>query len=220
MSYRSHADLGGRPLEAAVIPEPEGRPFDARWEQRVHAVTLAMGGTGAWNLDMTRAARETLPDYDALSYYGKWLAGLEKLLLERGLVTADELAAREALHPPRAVPRMLAAANVAAVLARGAPTARAPPAPARFAVGERVRTRAGAAPHHTRLPGYARGKCGVVERLHGAHVFADAHVQGLGEQPEWLYAVAFAEDELWGAGRERQRLSVAIDLWEPYLERV
>jgi nitrile hydratase subunit beta len=178
-----------------------------------------MGGTGAWNLDMTRAARETLPDYDALSYYGKWLAGLERLLLERGLLTTDELAARQALHPPQPVPRVLGAANVAAVLARGASTLRPPPAAARFAVGERVRTRAAVAPHHTRLPGYARGKCGVVERLHGAHVFADAHAQGLGEQPQWLYSVAFAEDEVWGAKRARQRLSVAIDLWEPYLER-
>jgi nitrile hydratase beta subunit len=218
MSYRSHADLGGRPLDAPVTPEPEGDPFHARWEQRTHAITLAMGATGVWNIDMSRAARETLPDYDALDYYGKWLAGLEKLLRERGLVGADEIAATRALRPGRALLRVLAAADVAAALARGAPTERPPAAPARFVVGQRVRTRRDAAPHHTRLPGYVRGKCGRIERLLGAHVFADTHAQGQGEQPEWLYSVAFTEEELWDARAARQGLSVAIDAWEPYLE--
>lgn len=219
MSYFSYADLGGRPSDEPVTPEPEGNPFHARWEERVHAITLAMGATGAWNLDMSRAARETLPDYDALSYYGKWLAGLEKLLCERGLVTPDEIAAGRALCAGPAVPRVLAAGDVATVLGRGAPTERPASAPARFAVGERVRARRDAASHHTRLPGYARGKCGVVESIRGVHVFADAHAQGQGEQPRWLYTVVFAEDELWGAGAPRQALSVAIDAWEPYLER-
>jgi nitrile hydratase beta subunit len=218
MSYRSHADLGGRPLDEPVTPEPEGDPFHARWEERTHAITLAMGATGVWNIDMSRAARETLPDYDALDYYGKWLAGLEKLLREHELVGADEIAAGRALRPGRALPRVLAAADVAAVLARGAPTERPPAAPARFVVGQRVRTRRDAAPHHTRLPGYVRGKCGRIERLLGAHVFADTHAQGQGEQPEWLYSVAFTAEELWDARAARQGLSVAIDAWEPYLE--
>lgn len=219
MSYVSHADLGGRPLAEPVTPEAERAPFHARWEERVHAITLAMGATGAWNLDMSRAARETLPAYDRLSYYGKWLAGLEQLLRKRGLVMPDEITAGRALRGGPAVARVLAAGDVTAVLARGAPTERLASAPALFAVGQRVRMRRDAAPHHTRLPGYARGKCGVVEHLRGAHVFADAHAQGQGEKPQWLYTVAFSEDELWGAHAPRQGLSVAIDAWEPYLER-
>jgi nitrile hydratase subunit beta len=219
MSYVSHADLGGRPLAEPVAPEAEGDPFHGRWEERVHAITLAMGATGTWNIDMSRAARETLPDYDALSYYGRWLAGLERLLSERGLVTSDEIAAGRALQAGAAVARVLAAVEVAAVLARGAPTERPASAPARFAVGERVRTRRDAAPHHTRLPGYARGKRGIVEYVRGVHVFADAHAHGLGEQPQWLYTVAFTGDELWGVRDPHQGLSVAIDAWEPYLER-
>lgn len=218
MSYVTHADLGGRPIDEAVTPEPEGTPFHGRWEERVHAITLAMGGTGLWNLDMTRAARETLPDYAALSYYGKWLAGLEKLLRERDLVSAAEIAAGRVLGPGRIVPRVLAAADVAAVLARGAPTERPAPTAARFTTGQRVRTRAEAVPHHTRLPAYARGKCGVVERIRGVHVYADAHAQGHGEQPQWLYTVVFTADELWGPARPRGPQSVAIDAWEPYLE--
>jgi nitrile hydratase beta subunit len=218
VTYVSYADLGGQRLRDPVVADPPGGPFHGRWEQRVHAITLAMGATGAWNLDMARAARETLPDYGELSYYGKWLAGLERLLLERGLVRRDEIEAGRALHPARPVPRVLAAGDVAAQLAKGSSTERPAPAPARFAPGQRVRTRREPALHHTRLPGYARDKCGVVERICGVHVFADAHAQGLGEQPQWLYTVAFAEDELWGPGTPRQGSSVAIDAWEPYLE--
>lgn len=215
--YTSHADLGGQPGHGAVIPEAEGELFHAAWEPRALALTLAMGATGSWNIDASRAARETLPAYASLSYYAIWLAALQKLMAERGLLQADELAAGQALHPAVAVKRVLAAAQVATVLAAGSPTARPAGTPARFAVGQAVRLRAAAVPHHTRLPGYARGKRGVIEHLHGAHVFADSHAQGLGEQPQWLYTVAFSGDELWGAGAQAG-LTVSIDAWEPYLE--
>ncbi|MDE2360671.1 MAG: nitrile hydratase subunit beta, partial [Betaproteobacteria bacterium] len=82
MSYASHADLGGKRGCGAVVPEREGELFHEAWEPRALALTLAMGATGAWNLDMSRAARETLPDYAELSYYRIWLAALEKLLQE------------------------------------------------------------------------------------------------------------------------------------------
>jgi nitrile hydratase len=218
VSYRSHADLGGQSGHGRVLPEPEGELFHAAWEPGALALTLAMGATGAWNLDMSRSARETLPDYAALSYYEIWIHALEKLLRERGLVEEDEIAAGRMLRPPRRLERVLRAADVSAVLARGSPTERAPRSPARFAVGERVCTRRSEVLHHTRLPGYARGRTGTVERVHGVHVFADAHAQGLGEQPQWLYTVVFDGRELWGAAAA-PGLRVSIDAWEPYLER-
>ena len=55
MTYESHADLGGQPGHGAVTPEAEGERFHARWEPRALALTLAMGATGAWNIDMSRA---------------------------------------------------------------------------------------------------------------------------------------------------------------------
>jgi nitrile hydratase subunit beta len=79
-----------------------------------------------------------------------------------------------------------------------------------------VRTLSGTPPHHTRLPAYARARSGVVERLHGAHVFADSNAQGLGEQPQWLYTVAFAGPQLWGNDTEAG-LTVSVDAWEAYL---
>jgi len=215
-AYVTHADLGGQRGHGAVTPEPEDERFHAAWEPRVLALTLAMGASGAWNIDMSRAARETLPDYAALSYYEIWLAALQVLLQERGLAGADEIAAGHALHPPQPVPRVLQAGDVAAALAAGAPTERPATRPARFAVGDAVRLVAAPAPHHTRLPGYARGKRGVVERVNGMHVFADAHARGGGEQPQWLYTVVFEGAELWDDAAPGLRVS--IDAWEPYLE--
>jgi nitrile hydratase len=123
------------------------------------------------------------------------------------------------LHPPEASGRVLAAVDVASALAKGSPTKRATDLPARFKVGDRVRTLRAEVPHHTRLPGYARGRIGHIEHERGFHVFADTNAQGLGEQPQWLYSVVFDGEELWGVGATRG-LSVSIDAWEPYLEPV
>ena len=68
-----------------------------------------------------------------------------------------------------------------------------------------------------RPPANARGKRGVVHRLHGVHVFPDTHAHGGGESPQPLYSVAFAAGELWGEAAEPNQ-QVHIDLWESYLE--
>lgn len=217
MRYRSRADLGGTLGHGHVLPEPEGELFHADWEPRVLALTLAMGATGAWNIDISRAARETLPHYARLSYYEIWFEALCRLLAEQGLVGNDEAAAGRALRPARPLARTLAAADVSAVLARGSPTLRPAATPARFAPGQSVRLYAGEVPHHTRLPRYMRGKLGQVERVLGAHVFADAHASGRGEQPHWLYTVVVDGRELWPETRAAG-LQVSIDAWEPYLE--
>ena len=217
--YRTHADLGGQPGFGRITPEPEGELFHAAWEPRALALTLAMGATGAWNIDASRSARETLPNYAALSYYEIWIDGLERLMTERGLVSAAELDAGKVQQAALPVARVLKAADVLAALAKGSATVRQAANPARFQLGQRVRTRSQAVPHHTRLPGYAHGKLGTIERLHGAHVFADTNARGDGEQPQWLYTVVFDARELWGPDAAAG-LSVAVDAWEPYLEAV
>ena len=218
MKHVSHADLGGTTGHGPIVDEPEDERFHAPWEPRALAVTLAMGGTGLWNIDMSRAARESLPAYARLTYYEIWFEALLKLIAAHGLVADDELRAGHALHPGREVPRKLHAADVPAVLARGAATERAATTPAKFRVGDHVRMYSGDVPHHTRLPRYVRGRRGVVERVHGAHVFADAHATGRGEMPHWLYTVAFDARELWPDAAAGVRVSV--DAWEPYMENV
>ncbi len=89
----------------------------------------------------------------------------------------------------------------------------------RFPPGARVRTRRTDPPHHTRLPRYARGVPGVVERVHGVHVLPDTHAHGAGEQPQWLYTVRIDGAALWGDDAE-PGLSVTIEAWEGYLHAV
>jgi len=217
VTYVSHADIGGRAGFGQVVPEPEGELFHAAWEPRVLALTLAMGATGSWNIDMSRAARETLPNYSKLSYYAIWFEGLCKLLTAMQLVSAREIASGHSLRPPKPHVPLLAAAQVAQVLARGTPTLRAPSARARFAVGDAVRTFTGEVPHHTRLPRYVRGHVGEVELVHGCHVFPDSSAAGEGENPQWLYTVRFTGSELWGPDGDPGS-EVSVDAWEPYLE--
>lgn len=216
MTYTSHADLGGQLGHGPVVAEQEGEVFHAPWEAKVLALTLAMGGTGQWNLDISRAARETVPDYADLSYYEIWHEGLLRLLLDRDLVHADELAIGHLLHPPKPVARVLHAEHVPAALARGSSTERTVASSPAFPNGQRVRMRASPVAHHTRLPAYVAGRCGTIERNHGAHVFPDANAQGLGEQPQWLYTVVFDAAELWPDARPGD--TVSVDAWEPYMD--
>jgi nitrile hydratase subunit beta len=215
------ADVGGMMGFGPVMTEPEGEYFHAEWERRALALTLASGATGRWSIDASRYARESLPpvQYLSSSYYAIWIAALERMLVAAGLVGTDELDQRRSLRPGAPVPRVLTAADVPAVLAAGSPYDRPVDAPARFAVGDRVRNRVMHPRGHTRLPRYARGKLGVVTRVHGAHVLPDTNAHGAGEHPQWLYSVRFAARELWGEDAEPD-LTVSIDAWEGYLDPV
>ena len=123
------------------------------------------------------------------------------------------------LCPALPVKRVIAAPMVAGVLAKGAPTDRVTASPASFSVGDCVRTSEAPADHHTRLPAYARGKVGCIAAVRAVHVYPDTNSQGLGEQPQWLYSVAFKGTTLWGQDAD-PGLTVYVDAWEPYLERV
>ena len=68
-------DMGGLQSFGPVQPEADEPPFHAPWEKRALALTLAMGATGSWNIDQSRAARESLPPgkYLTSSYYQIWI---------------------------------------------------------------------------------------------------------------------------------------------------
>ena len=212
-------DMGGMDGFGKVEPEPNEPVFHEPWEGRVMAMNRAMGATGVWNIDVGRFSREMLPAhvYLASSYYRKWFLGLEQMLLERGLVDADEIAAGHALRPGKPLKRgKFDVAAVDRIMTRGS-FSRPAPAPARFKPGDRVRAKNIHPVSHTRLPRYVRGHVGVVERLHGAHVFPDTVVAGQGESPQWLYTVCFDSRELWGADADPS-VKVSIDAFEPYLD--
>lgn len=211
-------DLGGAQGFGPVVPEADEPPFHAPWERRVFAMAIAMGYAGAWSLDASRAARESLPpaQYLASSYFRIWLAAVEKQVAALGLATPEEMSSGTASTPGKRLPRVLGPEGLEARFGAGFPSDRPADAPARFAVGDRVVTINDHPTHHTRLPRYARGRRGTVERVHGAFVFPDTNAHGRGENPTWLYTVGFDAAELWGASADPGgRVTVAA--FEPYL---
>lgn len=212
-------DLGGQMGFGPVAPERDEPYFHAAWEKRALGVTLAAGALGAWTLDESRHMRERLhpADYYSSSYYEIWIKALERLLARHGFVSTAELETGAASPGGTAPKRVLRAADVPAVLARGGPCDRPVEAAPRFAVGQAVRARNMHPTGHTRLPRYVRGRTGTVEAVHGGFVLPDSNAHGGGESPQRLYTVVFAGRELWGEAAD-PALSVSIDAWESYLE--
>jgi nitrile hydratase len=214
-------DMGGMDGFGKVEPEQNEPVFHHRWEGRVLAMSRAIGVFRAWTIDTSRYAIEMMAPsiYLTRSYYEKWFLRNQNLLIERGLVDADEVAAGRALRPAKNLSRgRFTLADVPNVTRRGS-YGRPAPTPARFKIGDRVRAKNIHPTTHTRLPRYARGHVGVVERLHGAHIFPDSVTTGKGEDPQWLYTVRFDAQELWGADAE-PKSKVSIEAFEPYLENV
>ena len=218
-------DMGGQQCYGPVVVDPDEPLFHAAWEKRALALTLAMGATGQWNIDLSRSARESLPAsvYLCSSYYEIWIRALEVLMIQRGLISASEISCELPATPGQPLARVLKAADVASVLAKGSSTKRAATSPARFKPGDRVRAGNLHLACHTRLPRYVHGHFGTVVRVHGAHVFADTHASRpnapFDDTAHWLYTVVFDARELWGDQVEASD-KVSVDAWEPYLEAV
>ena len=88
----------------------------------------------------------------------------------------------------------------------------------KFAVGDRVRSRAVDPPHHTRIPRYARGHVGEVVEIQGTWPLADESAQGVAApRVEAVYTVRFPAEALWGTPSGHW---VQVELWESYLEAV
>ena len=220
-------DMGGMHGLGPVEREPDEPVFHTEWERRAFAITLASGFLGQWNIDMSRFARERMPgpEYLTTSYYEHWLYGLEELLVEKGLATREEIAARvKGLKPPPAPVaktaqplRVLKADEVRDALRRGGAHRVDVDVRARFAIGDRVVAKNIHPLGHTRLPRYARGKRGVIDRDYGVHVFPDTHAAGQGKKPQHVYSVKFTAQELWGPDASARDV-IHIDLWDDYLD--
>ncbi|HEY2980645.1 MAG TPA: nitrile hydratase subunit beta [Anaerolineales bacterium] len=212
-------DLGGMHGMGPITPEPDEPVFHNDWERRVFALTLAAGALGRWNIDMSRFAREQMPgpEYLNTTYYEHWLFGLERLLVEKSLLEPAEIQAGRARAVTPGLPNVLLAEDVARVLQKGASARRTDSPPPRFRPGDQVVARNLNPAGHTRLPRYARGRRGVVERDHGVFVFPDSNAMERGENPQHCYSVRFTLRDLWGP-HASARDSVHIDLWDDHLE--
>jgi len=210
-------DMGGMQDMGPVRPEKNEPVFHAEWERRVFAMDEAIDGD--WPGGAGRYQKELIPpaEYLRMSYYERWLRGLSELLVKSGIVTQSELETGIAEGGNTKGRKVLRVAEVRPRIAAGFPSTSKVPAVAKFHLGERVRARNINPSAHTRLPRYARGKLGTIERDHGVFVFNDSEAQGLGDKPQHLYSVRFAARELWGSEAPPGD-SVHLDLWDDHLE--
>ena len=153
----------------------------------------------------------------ASTYYERWLSGLQRLLVENGVVTQSELASGKSEQPAPAGLAAFPPAKVETAVRTGRNYRIDAPVASGFAVGVRVMARNINQTGATRLPRYVRGKHGIVDRDHGVFIFPDANAAGRGQQPQHLYSVRFSARELWGADAAAKD-SVCLDLWEDYLD--
>lgn len=216
-------DMGGMHGFGPIEPRSNEETFHAEWEKRVPGLVGVATRSGT-NIDQLRHGIERMAParYLAASYYERHLFSAELNLVEKGVLTTDEIEARVALlgADPSAVARRDDTALAEATI-RARVESRLPPASdaarARFQLGDRIVTRNVHVHGHTRLPRYARGKRGVIHLFQGVETLPDANAHDRGPSPEPLYSVRFDARELWGASADGPG-SVFIDLWESYLE--
>ena len=98
-SIRPDLDLGALP---ALPRDDEGPVFNAPWEAQAFAITLSLHAAGmfTWRewadalaAKLSAAAAQGKPD-DGSHYYEHWLAALEKLVANKGVVPEQELERR------------------------------------------------------------------------------------------------------------------------------
>jgi nitrile hydratase beta subunit len=161
---------------------------------------------GIFNMDEYRHAIERMEPrhYLTASYYERSLTGLATLLVEKGILTREELERRAQGPFPLAAPSAQGRTNV--------------PTRERFQPGDRVRVRDDYVPGHVRMPGYIRGKTGVVVSESPAYPFPDASAHAIESQDEPTYDVRFRSDELWPNSADAALVHVGV--FQSYLERV
>jgi nitrile hydratase subunit beta len=211
-------DLGGREGFGPIVGKADDKVIHADWEIRAFAIKQSSAAGQRWTIDWFRHCRELTGPVDYLTrpYYDQWLTTVVAQLVDEGYLTLDEIKrGASAFTPKPSLPPQTAEAARAAVRnpRNFAVSLNTPP---RFALGESVRCRLDGGSGHTRLPGYVRGRTGVVHAHHGGHVLADASACGE-KRGEHLYTVSFASSDLWPEAKGRAD-RVFVDLWESYLE--
>ena len=130
---------------------------------------------------------------DGARYYHHWLAGLEKMLDVKGLVSTKEISDREAA--------------ICKVEETGP----------RFQAGDGVKVLDIELLGHSHLPAYIRGVKGQVEVDHGAHVFPDSNGYERTDALQHVYTVRLLATDIWGADADSCH-SLNFSLWDYQLE--
>lgn len=222
-------DLGGTDGIGQIERDPTEPYFHEEWEEAVFGLLPITMGQGFFNIDEFRHAIERMDPAHYLDspYYEHWLSAYETLLIEKGVLSEEELQSRlkqvrsadnpEELVPQREDPEFTE--GMLELVESGASTMREEVEPA-FGEGDQVRVKNMHPEGHTRCPEYVRQAHGEISEHLGTFVLPDAHAHEQGESPEPLYTVRFDSTELWGEEYAEPNESVYIDLWEGYLNPV
>jgi nitrile hydratase subunit beta len=198
-------DLGGKQGFGPVRYTHDAQAFHERWEVRVNSLYAHAVRRGIFNMDEYRHAIERMDPrhYLTASYYERSLTSLATLCVEKGLVPREELEQRAQGQFPLAMPSAGGRGNV-----QGRQS---------FAVGDRVRVRLDSIAGHMRMPGYIRGKSGVVVGISPPYPFPDAHAHGVTAEDEPTYDVRFRSEDLWPGSSDAALVHAGV--FESYLER-
>lgn len=198
-------DMGGRQGFGRVRYTRKAHAFHADWEVRANQLYALAVRLGIFNMDEYRHAIERMEPrhYLTASYYERSLTSLATLLVEKGVVSSEELERRARGSFPLAMPSAPGRTNVATR--------------ERFEPGDRVRVRLDFVPGHIRMPGYIRGKIGVVVGESPVYPFPDAHAHGVESQDEPTYDVRFRSEDLWPNSADPALIHVGV--FQSYLER-
>jgi nitrile hydratase beta subunit len=198
-------DLGGKQGFGKVRWSQDATAFHSPWEIRANSLYGFAVKSGLFNMDEYRHAIERMEPrhYLTASYYERSLTSLLSLCVEKGVVTRDELERRAGGSIPLASPSAPGRGNA---LQRE-----------KFSVGDRVRVRADSVPGHMRMPGYIRGKPGVVVGISPPYPFPDAHAHGIHAEDEPTYDVRFRTEDLWPDSSDKALVHVGV--FESYLQR-
>ncbi|MEM7079031.1 MAG: nitrile hydratase subunit beta [Pseudomonadota bacterium] len=213
-------DLGGKHGHGAVETDAAPTNFVQRWQGRVFGLNNRMFRLGiTHNTDYFRHAieRMTPAAYLTHGYYGRWLAAIETILVEQGILRSADIEKRLGPEVGPSAARPDPDPTRFAYTLRAYTARRQIQREQRFVEGDQVLTATHTKPGHTRLPAYVRGRVGRVVAVHGAWVYPDDNAHARGDEGQHLYTVEFSAAELWGADT-RGGDSVCVDLFEPYLQ--
>ena len=88
----------------------------------------------------------------------------------------------------------------------------------KFATGDRVRIADRTPPVHHRVPSYAKGQVGVVERVCGMHGMPEKFIRGDGKPAQRIYRVTIPQTDLWKAYDGSDKDILEIEIFEHWLE--
>lgn len=191
-------DLGGRQGFGPVALQGHTEPFHGEAEIRIAAMWVRMLRHGVYNMDEYRHAIERMEPrhYVTASYYERTFTAVASLCVERGVFSAAELSAAVGFEVP---------------LSRSSREGRTGDAQLpEIGVGDRVRVKADFVPGHIRMPGYIRGKEGVVVSVSAPYPYPDAHGHGLESPWQRTFDVRFSSRDLWPDGAEDADVQVGV----------